>query len=282
MFKPMLAATAETETDIRFPCIGTPKLDGIRVLNVGGKAVTRSLKPLRNAKAAALIQTLPPGVDGELIAGSFQDTASTAMSADGGDDFEIFLFDWAGAAAEYTARLNALTQLQLPLRVRVIPLFQLLEDADALLRYEELCLSKGFEGVVTRDPRATYKWGRSTLKEQGMVKLKRWADSEAVVIGFVEQLANLNPIQRDELGRAARPGTSSLHLPKGTLGSLAVRDCATGVEFHVGSGFDDALRQRIWDNQNEYMGRTVTYRYQRVGVKDKPRFPTFLRFRSDE
>jgi len=40
--KPMLASKCEQPEELRFPVLATPKLDGIRCLKIGGKALTPS------------------------------------------------------------------------------------------------------------------------------------------------------------------------------------------------------------------------------------------------
>ena len=64
------------------------------------------------------------------------------------------------------------------------------------------------------------------------------------------------------------------------MGSILVKN-TEGVEFEVGTGFTDEQRQYFWDNQDELIGKTIKYRYQKVGVKEKPRFPSFIGFRSE-
>jgi DNA ligase-1 len=64
------------------------------------------------------------------------------------------------------------------------------------------------------------------------------------------------------------------------LGALKVRDIHSGVEFDIGTGFDDVLRLWVWEHREENMGRLVKYKYFPTGSKDKPRFPTFLGFRT--
>jgi len=63
----------------------------------------------------------------------------------------------------------------------------------------------------------------------------------------------------------------------------------------VGTGFDFATRQKIWhDNMCRYdggewlpmtdgldYGRKVTFKYQKHGMQDLPRFPVFKGFRED-
>ena len=66
------------------------------------------------------------------------------------------------------------------------------------------------------------------------------------------------------------------------LGAFVVKDIATGVEFRVGSGLDDSLREEIWRNWESYIGKIVTYKHFPVGAIDKPRHPIFKGFRAVE
>jgi DNA ligase-1 len=65
-----------------------------------------------------------------------------------------------------------------------------------------------------------------------------------------------------------------------TLGKLIVKDVASGIEFGLGTGFDDSQRSQIWHNQSKYLGKIAKYKFQACGVKEKPRFPVFLGWRS--
>jgi hypothetical protein len=69
-----------------FPVLATPKLDGIRCLKLGGKALTRSFKPISNRFVREWIEAnLPDGVDGELMLrdGTFSETTSAIGRRDG-------------------------------------------------------------------------------------------------------------------------------------------------------------------------------------------------------
>ena len=50
-FRPLLAATVDLDK-VKFPCYVSPKLDGIRVLGMSGKAMTRSLKEVPNGSSS--------------------------------------------------------------------------------------------------------------------------------------------------------------------------------------------------------------------------------------
>ena len=76
--KPMLAGKCERMNALSFPLLATPKLDGIRCLKIGGRALTRSFNPISNIHTREWIEAnLPDGVDGELIVrgATFSETA---------------------------------------------------------------------------------------------------------------------------------------------------------------------------------------------------------------
>ena len=88
--KPMLAGKCEQPEALNFPVLATPKLDGIRCLKIGGRALTRSFKPISNTFAREWIEAnLPDGVDGELMlrGGTFNATTSAIGRESGEPDF---------------------------------------------------------------------------------------------------------------------------------------------------------------------------------------------------
>jgi DNA ligase-1 len=289
--KPMLAEKCKNKDDIKYPVLATPKLDGIRCLVINGKALTRKFKPVPNRFIRETIEELfPDGVDGELMGAPgvpFNKVASTIMRQKGDPvDFRYFVFDYVvdgDLLLPYKQRMKNLLRLEIaqPKYMElVIPcMITCREDLDD---FEERCLAKGYEGIIIRSPGSPYKCGRSTLKEGYMLKIKRFEDSEAEIIGFEEKLHNDNELQQDELGYAKRSTAKAGKRAAGTLGALIVRDLKSGLTFSVGSGFDDALRKEIWDNQKKYLGQIITYRYQPFGVKELPRFPVFKWFRHQD
>ena len=287
--KPMLAATLENVKDVKFPVLGSPKLDGIRALVIDGVLYSRNLKPIPNRYVQ---KSLPlkhmDGWDGELIVGSataddcFRKTSSGVMSADGEPDFIFFVFDFIPKgdikfADRYTGLKKNIRDLNHP-RIKVVP-HEKLTDAFNMSDYEEKMLAKGFEGVMLRSFDGAYKFGRATVREGSLMKVKQFSDSEAVILGFDEQMENTNEQTKDELGRSKRSSHKRGKVGKATLGSLSVRDIHTGVEFDVGTGFDDNLRNTIWNNRAHYKGKFIKYKFFPTGSKDKPRFPVFIGFR---
>ena len=291
-FRPMLAAkiAAEDVPGLRYPLLASPKIDGIRVLvhpQLG--PVTRTLKPVRNEHARSLLSGLPPGLDGEVVCGApthpavMNRTVRGIMRASGEPRFRFLVFDWFSDRAEpYRDRHARLAELpgSAPDFVRVVEHVYVFGPR-ALRAFEERQVAAGYEGVVLRDPEAAYKYGRSTAAEQGLLKLKRFEDAEAEVVGVRELFSNANELERDERGYARRSRRRENLVPRGVLGALVCRAPGFAGEFEVGTGFTEEERARLWASRRRLVGRTVRFRYQPSGVVDAPRFPTFAGFRED-
>lgn len=283
--QPMLASTCKNMSKLVFPVLATPKLDGIRCLKIRGDAVSRNFKPIRNAYIREqLQQCCPDGLDGELVVSgcTFSETSSIVMSmSDEPCNFEYHVFDYVrheDTSATYRVRMHELSRLDLPEFCQVV-LPVTCHTLTELEAFEERCVQDGYEGAMVRSPNGPYKCGRSTEREGWLLKVKRFADDEAEVIGFEEKMHNGNEATQNVFGRTERKGGQAGLVPAGTLGSLRVRDLETGVEFSVGSGFTDTDRRVIWTNQATALGRVIKYRHQPSGKKELPRFPTFLGFR---
>ena len=287
----MLAGTYDA-TKAQFPYAVTPKIDGIRFVMVNGVALSRSFKPIRNTYIQSLLSKyLPDGVDGELTCGdTFQSSSSAIMSADGEPDFHCWIFDYVAAHHDhilpYWDRINS-SLLQAIGEVAAehfsvnVLRPELVLSEEELRAVEESCLEQGFEGVMVRAPKGTYKFGRSTVKENTLLKVKRFVDDEAVLIDVLEKQHNQNEATQDAFGRTKRSTCQDGKVGAGTAGTLIVRN-ADGLEFGVGTGLDDALRAEIWANVDAYKGQLVKFKYFPVGVKEKPRHPVFLGFRNPE
>ena len=144
-------------------------------------------------------------------------------------------------------------------------------------------LELGFEGTILRGIASTYKHGRATPKENRLTKVKRFEDSEALVVGFEELMHNENEAFIDETGHTKRSDHQANKVAGGKLGKLV---CKTpeGVEFRIGTGFTMGERKSIWDIRKvlESHGPIyVKYKHQPHGAKDKPRAPVFICFRDE-
>lgn len=285
--RPMLAVAVEDLTKLKFPVLASPKLDGIRALKINGRLVSRTFKPIPNEFIRTVIEhSLPNGVDGELLVGSsFHESSSGVMSKEGQPNFRFEIFDYIPGDLKrvFSKRyqdLNDMIQASSfgGKHFHVVE-HKLISCVDDLVRYEELAVSQGYEGVMLRSMDGPYKCGRSTMKEGYLLKMKRFEDSEAVILGYEEQLHNTNEARYDAFGKTERSTAKSGMVPKGVLGTLIVRDISSGIEFKIGTGFDDSLRASLWKDRSSLPGKLVKYKYQPSGIKEAPRFPTFIGIR---
>ncbi len=288
--KPMLASAIEDINQIKFPVYASPKLDGIRCLKVNEEIVSRTLKLIPNRYIRDKLKNLPNGLDGELMLNrpaSFQEITSSIMSRDGEPDFIYYVFDYVSSNVNklFFQRYEELCNFKslLPNMVKIVPQ-QLISSVKDLINYEEQCLLKGFEGIMVRNVSAPYKCGRSTLKEGYLLKLKRFDDSEALVIDMHEMMSNQNEKIKDNLGNSKRSLSKKGLVPAGMLGEFVVKDINNDWDLRLGTGegLTQELRKEIWNNKDKYIGRFVKYKYQKVGMKELPRFPVWIGFRDEE
>lgn len=293
--KPLLAGTVKDFSKIQYPVIGSPKLDGIRCLIVDGKAVSRNLKEIPNRFIAEELPKLcPNGFDGELLIKddlfSFNACQSQIMKQTGTPDYVYYVFDHIQESSDkpYQERLkdleNSITDSS---RICIVPT-ELINNENELRLAEEKAVLSGYEGLMIRSPNGKYKHGRSTENEGILLKIKRFEDSEAKILGFEEKMTNTNLKEKDAFGDSKRSSKKEGMIPANTLGAIHVEDVKSGVEFSIGSGFDDATRKDLWEMQDHLIGKFVKYKFQPSGMKltedgnGTPRFPVFLSFVNSE
>lgn len=297
----MLAGKApEDLASIKFPVLVSPKIDGIRATVINGVVMSRNMKPIPNAFVQEKFGKKELDyLDGELTVGSigapdlYNRTQSAVMSdADEAGQSAVFnVFDDISYAlnfppgSPFTKRLDRAHKRISKLRfahvsdnIHHVPHCWVYTDVE-LLNMEERFLQYGYEGLMIRDPEGPYKHGRSTTREGWLMKLKRFEDAEARVLGFQELQHNDNPTLDDPLGRTKRSTKKEGKRGGGTLGALEVEDLKTRVRFTIGTGLTEDMRREIWARQDALKDAIVTYKYLPAGVKDRPRHPVFKGFR---
>ena len=250
---------------LRFPKMVLPKYDGIRIHIDNGKVRARSGKLIPNRFLQRELGKLRHGLEGEIVVnGSFADTTSAVRSHDKEDfKYKLFLFDDNDCHLPYMQRFLSLysTLYDMSDTLMCVKLLVsdgiLVQNIEELLQLEDYYTSIGMEGIIIRDPNASYKEGRATFKEQSYLSMKRYLTAEAKVVGYR---------CKQEDGR-----------PVDSLGALDLLS-DKGVEFGCGSGLTDDLRSQLWADKDNLIGRTVEFKYQK-SEQTAPRFPVFLRFR---
>lgn len=160
-----------------------------------------------------------------------------------------YIFELPGAAGTFTERVDAmqaLVQQQNSPYLQAVKQFRVADRAELFALLQQL-EQAGAEGLMLHHQDALYKTGRSS----DLLKLKSYQDTEATVIGY-------------------RPGKGKY---QGMVGALIVRT-PEGLEFAIGSGLTDALRQTP-----PAIGTEITYRYNGYTSNGIPRFARFLRVR---
>jgi DNA ligase-1 len=309
-FRPMLAETC-TESDVRFPAFASPKLDGLRGIVVGGVLRTRSMKLFTNlATHEFFSDPVLDGLDGELIVGPatakdvFLRSTSGLRNRTGDPEAVFYVFDIHGVDSGFCSRLGQLharvQSLPEKFRGRVVVLQQhTVRNIEQLLQIETEQLEAGYEGLILKHIDAPYKQGRSTLSQGWMLKLKRFADSEGVLLGLIEGRRNDNEAKTNELGFTARSTNKDNMVLNGTMGAMLLRDLKTGALFTVGTGYDIAQRAQWWAERSgetkdlsqdfgiggavdvvvhlpKREGVLIKYKYFALGYETIPRFPVFV------
>lgn len=282
-FRPILGAAVKQLSDVRLPTLASYKLNGIRAIWWGAEFMSRSMKTIPNRQlqrdGAIYLNSDRMGWDGELIVGKpnafdvFPRTESVVMSAHKLEPIHYYVFDHAFAPYPFEERLEGLINIA----DFVVKLDQnLIENYDDLAVFEEAAVAQGYEGIVCRAPQGHYKNGRSTLREQLLIKVKRFIDEECPIIGFEELRHNANPATLDERGYTTRSSHQDGKILSGLLGAIIVN--WRGHELRVGTGFTSDLRREIWNNQSKFLGLPAKIKYFPV-AKTLPVSPVFLGIR---
>lgn len=307
---PMLASDWE-QGKVRFPVMGQPKIDGVRGKNSHGGLTGRSLKLFKNRYTTDFYShDFFKGFDGELAAEreTHPDLCRLTTSAVGtieGTPFTLWwLFDYihSGNMADpyverYAQLIERVKQLQAPLtympwagHLRIVP-FKLITCMEELLAFDDENLDAGYEGTIIRDPLGKHKQGRSTVREGGLLRIKRFIESEAEVLEILEGETNQNEAQVNELGHQFRSSHQDNMVPNGLVGAMRCRAfvdvldrdrvvISKGQVFTVSAGnMPHDLRGYYFRNPQMLLGKAIKFKFFPKGIKDKPRFPTFVTIR---
>ncbi len=307
--KPQLAEDAILD-QVRFPCIVQPKIDGVRALNLNGTLTGRSLKTFDGFGITDFFSRPEfEGLDGEMTLGSKPNCSDRLCSLTTGamgrfkdvtemPDLHWWVFDYITPEMRdrpyswrYSVLKGAAAQMNHP-RVHLVPMFTAKNVAE-LQGYIAGNFDQGYEGTIIRNPEAPYKPGRATQKGQELWRVKPWADAEILVTGISEGEVNTNEAKKNALGRTERSSAKAGMVANGQIGSIQgvmladFHDPFTGkllfskdLPITVGSGeMTVAEAEHYFKNPHEIVGHVVKFKHMTHGVKDKPRFPTYMSHR---
>lgn len=233
-------------------------------------------------------------LDGEVVVGRkrgsgvLQRASSGITSEDGNPDYTVWVFDSYHRGYSFTERYDLAGQVVKQLghpQIRMLK-YRVLYDLNEFLLYLAECLAKGYEGIITRSLDGPYKEGKSTFREQYMLKVKPFTDFEARIKGYFEEEENTNEAKREKTGKLKRSSAKAGKKKKGTLGGfigqvLDSRGKETNVTVRVGGGFTARQRKDLFAIADELVeaGAVMECVKQLVGELNKPRHPNFKRIR---
>lgn len=283
-FKPLLSVKADFNK-IKYPVLATPKLDGIRCCIVDGVAVSRNLKPIPNDFIRNELEGLED-LDGELVlrdlTADFNQVQSAVMSQEGEPDFVYCVFDkFTTPHMSYEERLTELREEYLEhKRFKFVTPVEI-TDEDMLNKYVDYCVSNGFEGAMIRQPGSIYKFGRSTVNQGILLKIKPFHDDEGEVVEILEAMHNTNKAEKDELGYTKRSSSKQGLVPAGKAGAVLLNWNDKTFKVGFGPGITDEVKKELWENRAKTVGKSVTFKYQELSAEGIPRFGKMIAFRAE-
>lgn len=263
----------------------SPKIDGIRALNIDNEPMSRSGKKHRNIYLQNKFLELPNiHLDGEVLnCNEFSDFGSNTkdiMSIKNElPNLSYHIFDIVNDK-KYEERLNSLRELILPEWCVIVPSYRV-DSASKAREYIEDFISQGYEGGILRT-NSLYKQGRATKTKLELIKVKNFADCEGVITDIAPLYRNHNKKEKNELGYTKRSLSIANLEETNLLGSFKCRVINgdyIGQVVSVGTGFSQAQREEYYSK--DYIGKIIKLKYFNVGVKDTLRHPVFLGFRDD-
>jgi DNA ligase-1 len=222
--------------------------------------------------------------DGELIDGNpldfdvYNRTQSKVMSEGKEGNIKFYVFDYTAPEFLNKPFYIRLEELKSRTNVELIEHIEL-NSYDELIEYETKCLQMGFEGIMLRNPISIYKCGRGTFREGIIYKLKRFKDSEGLILDILPMMSNTNTLETDELGYAKRSYSKAGLVETAFAGRFIVWHEGQEIDVAPGS-FSHEEREEILKDKDKYIGKHLKFRYFAHGIKDKPRFPRALGFRT--
>lgn len=232
------------------------KLDGVRAYWNGQDFVSRQGN-IYNAPDWFKVGLPTTTLDGELWIGRkmFQKTISVVRSDDwgvGAKMVKYVIYDAPSRNETFELRLKYIKELcdsmnQLRFIAHGHSPVQSRAQLDADLKQVS---AAGAEGLMLRKPGSFYEARRSNT----LLKVKLFQDTEGLVIGH-------------------KPGKKK---HAGVMGALVIR-MPSGVEFDLGTGFDDADRRNP-----PKIGASITYRFTELTDDGKPKCTSFISVRDYE
>jgi DNA ligase-1 len=300
-FKPQLCPNEKVDlSTLKYPLLASTKLDGIRCIFYKGEILSRSLKQIQNKQLREKFEAIRKFtedtkciLDGEIYSPelSFQEITHFVMTQDLGDEIipdhlKFYCFDMIkndNPDEEFEWRIQGISTLS----CRFSDLLQIVyqrpvQCVQEVNDYFDDVLKEGYEGLILKDPDGKYKFGRGTIKEGLIYKVKPFVTFDAKITG-VEQSTEVNEDAEKKTNELGRSVTSK----KKDDRHLIEKASAFWVDYEgkplkVVLAMSDEEKVVTWISRANLIGKWIEYKGMLVGAKDVPRHPVMLRFREDK
>lgn len=309
IFAPILAPNESPNLDeLKYPLLASEKLDGIRCIFYKGQILSRSLKPIVNKQLKEKFEALRKFsevneliLDGEIYSPklTFQQITSYVMTQDlhqpkvgtsSGyrnipDHLKFYCFDCLGNNGK-----DEWFEIRLDYAESLISFYQ---DVATVVNHVEVksakdindlfmqSLERGCEGLILRDPQGKYKFGRGTLKEGIIYKVKPFVTFDAQITDVVQSTEVREGAEKkiNELGRSVTSKKKDDRVLIEKASAFWV--LYDGKPLKVVLAMTDEEKEAVWASRAKQIGKWIEFKGMLVGAKDLPRHPVMLRYRED-
>lgn len=284
-FEVQLAQPSKFLKKVVYPCLVQPKLDGVRTIALVDPKENSVTYYSRNGKLFSnftcfdkellkMSNKEPKMFDGEVVGPPEDQFRGIMQQCRRKYDVEpkglnFYVFDWMPmhhfarqyATLDQQERTDFLLEFCTPeqesekRRVTIVDGLKC-NNEEELMQYYDICVSKGYEGVIIKNLNGEYDFKRSNV----WIKMKPDETEDFKIIDVLE----------------GRKGTKYEKL----LGKFVIE--RNGVKVQVGSGIHDDQRMLIEEAHKFYVGKTIEVMYDSITPDGSLRFPRFKKIREDK
>ena len=252
--------------DIKFPCFVQPKLDGVRCIFKNGVLTSRQGKVFPNMEHITQdLKDVDLVLDGELYSNTlnFQQFVGLVRKKKHNDaekqllrQVKFHVYDCVNDKpfSERNESINNLFSKRLYAFSEPL-LTEECKIKEDLKKFHDKYVAEGKEGLIIRNKDGLYQLA---ARSKDLQKYKEFEDAEYKVTGFTD-------------GEGSEKG-------------LVIWICETsaGKSFHVRPRGTHEARAEIFNEAKDYVGKSLTVRYQELTEEGIPRFPVGIAFRDYE
>jgi len=251
----MLAKLFE-KNRVRYPCFGSPKIDGVRAKFKNGIFYSRKGHPYKGLiHLTDELMSIREELDGELIVPglTFQQSSGLIRNDNLTLNAEFRIFEVPTAKVSFIERLIMIDDIHL-IGDHVIKVpHTILHSEDEVFEFYQTCRNVGYEGAVIKPIDYEYKGTRS----YDWMKIKPKENKDVVVISVYEGKGKY-------------------------LGQMGGATVDFNGRNDVGGGWSDKQRKDFWENPKLILGKCIEVSYMELTDGGNFRHANFEGIREDK